>query len=315
MRTRVCAAVALCVLTYAAPAAADFDTQVDESGAPHLHVATAGYDTPDADEIKVYRCPDGGTCEDAPLPLDASAVVTLGTVAPGDVFEARYMKGGTVVRADRTPAWTGTPAVATPPALQGEPVVGARVSATASAWTGGWGAPWGWYAGSEVTVCRSLEGTDCWALSPGSPVALDARWAGWYLFATAQFTSSHYHIPPPVPPPVYPHLTRVASGPVVAVSAPAGPIAAKSGAPAPPTAKATLRSRPLRRNHRLTLGSIECPVRCVAKVTVSGGGKTLHRTLWVTGTKAITIAPRRGRLRVKVVVDGKTLASGISRAR
>jgi hypothetical protein len=40
----------------------------------------------------------------------------------------------------------------------------------------------------------------------------------------------------------------------------------------------------------------------------------VRRTVTVTGTAALTIAPRRGHLKVHIVVDGKLLAKGVSLA-
>jgi hypothetical protein len=83
-----------------------------------------------------------------------------------------------------------------------------------------------------------------------------------------------------------------------------------------PKPSASIRARALRRHHKLSFARVSCPIRCIVKLTVTGGGrKALHRTKVVTGTKALAIPPRHGRHKVRVVVDGKSLARGHSRAR
>jgi hypothetical protein len=50
------------------------------------------------------------------------------------------------------------------------------------------------------------------------------------------------------------------------------------------------------------------------ELTVSGGGRrALHRTLTVPRTKVLSVPARRGRLTVRVVVGGKTVARGTTR--
>jgi len=77
---------------------------------------------------------------------------------------------------------------------------------------------------------------------------------------------------------------------------------------APPTV--TLRARALRGNGRISVGRVTCAAPCKVAVKVSGGGEKAYTTTFVAnGTKAITAPVRRGKLTVRVHVDGKLLAS------
>jgi hypothetical protein len=80
-------------------------------------------------------------------------------------------------------------------------------------------------------------------------------------------------------------------------------------------ASGKVRARAQRRNGRLYVATVICPKRCAVRLTVSGAGRTLRRSLSAQGATALGIAPRHGRLRVRVSVDGRLLASGWTRAR
>jgi hypothetical protein len=76
----------------------------------------------------------------------------------------------------------------------------------------------------------------------------------------------------------------------------------------------TLRTRALRSKGRISVGRVTCEAPCKVAVNVSGGGKKAYRTTFVAhGTKAITVPARRGKLTVRVHVDGKLLASATIR--
>jgi hypothetical protein len=309
---------ALCVSVPASPAAADdfhWEATMTEAGEPTLGVWPT-YGTLGG-EVAVFRCPAGAAeCDGQPLPVSAVKPellsVALGSPASGDSFEARLSKAGKVVTTIRTPAWRGVPAVVRAPTLIGKPIVGHRVRMTLGTWTGGWDAGWpgGWRndASNAVVVCRTKAGAGCVLLArsydPKPP--LDAGYAGRYLFALSRIYFWNGWVSAQLAPP-YP-IGDLKPSPVTTISAPLGPIVT----PAP---SASIRARALRGHGRMSVGRVTCRVRCAVRLTVSGGGKTVRRTLTVTGTRALTIAPRRGRLHVKVVVDGKTLASGFSRAR
>lgn len=275
---------------------------MSDNGRPELSVDTWWEG---ARLVAVVRCPAAGACVEQPLAVTASGSVELSGVVPGDAVEVRYERGHT----RRTPAWRGTPWVERAPSLSGAPAVGQIVRATRGEWAESgwaWGWPGGWKndASTFIVACRTADGKDCIRITDSYPlsVKLDAAWAGRYLFATThiyfwngvvglQFAGA-------------PHpIGDLSSGPLVARSAPLGPVAIST---------ASVRHRALRVNGGLSVGRVTCPTRCKVKLTVSGGGKTTRRTFSVKGTKALTIPRRYGTLKVKIVVDGKTLAGGRS---
>jgi hypothetical protein len=78
-----------------------------------------------------------------------------------------------------------------------------------------------------------------------------------------------------------------------------------------------LRSRALRSKGRISVGRVTCQFRCKVAAKVSGGGKRAYTTTFVADSrgKAITAPARRGKLTVRVHVDGKLLANATVRAR
>ncbi len=82
-----------------------------------------------------------------------------------------------------------------------------------------------------------------------------------------------------------------------------------------PQPTASVRAQARRAKGALSIGRVTCPQRCTVDLTVSGGGRTLRRSLSVTGLRALTIARRHGRLTITIAVDGKVLARGVSKAR
>jgi hypothetical protein len=211
----------------------------------------------------------------------------------------------------RTPAWRGTPQLLTRAALTGSPVPGETVEAAPGIWTdAGWAPGWpgGWKndVSTNLYACRSVDAKGCDLVAYGTTFKVVDRWLGRYLFAASGISFWDGWVAQLAAAP-YP-VGDLPQRPMDSNSAPLGPIAPAA------LPVASIRARALRRNHGLSVARVTCPVRCAVKLTVSGGGKTIRRTVSVIGTQALTIAPRRGRLRVNVVVDGKTLASGFSRA-
>jgi hypothetical protein len=318
----VCVAAGLAALLFAAPAYgdgfADWEARLAATPAFYPSLSYRTVPQPAYDTIVVYRCPGGGACEGAALSETAPGRLDASAAVAGDVFEAHWLKDGAVVHTAQTPVWNGPLTVSRTPEIHGDPTTGATLTASAAEGAGGWGAPWGLTLNNWIAVCRTAQATDCNLLSRGDPVALEARWTGWYAFAQTAFFSGHTNAvalrqmaPLSFPTPV----SSLGQDGSSSVSAPLGPIAA---APAPgpkPQPIATIRTKALRAKGRLSVGRVTCPIACTVNLTVSGGGKTIRRSLRVTGTQALTIPRRHGRLRVKVVVDGKTLASGFSRAR
>jgi hypothetical protein len=334
MRKRVWVATVLAALIGAAPAyAADdsvWEAGLTPAGDAILTVGPSVYRDPEFERIEVFRCP-GGACEAEPLPHVATGgtrfpsrggqwlSVDVSVAGAGDVFEARFLDaGGQVVKTERTAAWQGVAALDRAPSVQGDPVVGASVTPVAGHWSGGWATPWSSGGTEELVACRTAAGTDCAWLSYGLPLALEARWRGWFLFSVSRFWSGRTNWVSGQVLPAYGSPTGdVTRTTLLAGSGPVGPIAAapQTAPTVGPAATASIRARALRRDHRLSVARVTCPVRCSVVLTVRGGGKTVRRSIQVVGSSALTIAPRHGRLQVKVVVDGKTLASGVSRAR
>jgi hypothetical protein len=323
MMRRVWSAMALAVLAFAAPAYADdtvWEAGVTSAGGPRLSVL----EIESADSVQVFRCPSGADCEAlpfaGPFSLAGGQPVDLSAAVPGDVFEARSSQNGSVVQTDRTPAWLGNYALTRAPAVVGPLTEGAVVSADAGAWSGGWDRPWNGGAFSRLVACQRPDGIDCVEFSPFHPtVLLSARFAGWYVFAIGQTGSGHTndhsvtdYICPPYPNPIAPIGGASATR---AVSAAFGPVIAASTPTPAPAPAASIRAKALRGKHGLSVARVTCSLRCGVRLTVSGGGKALSRSFTVTGTKALTIPPRHGRLKVRVVIDGKTVASGTSKAR
>jgi hypothetical protein len=107
----------------------------------------------------------------------------------------------------------------------------------------------------------------------------------------------------------------VQAGATVARSAAHGPVAGVPVmAPKPPTA--SIRARSLRRNGRLHVARVSYESGCSVRLKVTGGKRrAVYRTLRVTGVKSLTVPVRHGKLKVRVVVDGKLVTSGATRAR
>jgi hypothetical protein len=278
--------------------------------------------------IEWRACADGGTvC--VPLPAGAygpapapnSAIARPGDTVAGTVFEAVATDGPEVSTA-RTPAWRGKVG-AIPPAVIGEPTVGRQVGVTGDTWTGGWSPPATERTGGFLAACRQPTGGECVVLSyvdsgvpvPSGSVTIDAAWTGWYLLAQEYRQSgSVIAMPQYAAPPV--RLTvPLRAGGSAALSDPVGPIAA-APVVSKPAPTAAVRRRALRRKGRLAVARVTCPERCTVRLTVSGGGRRkVRRTLHVLGTKSLTVPVRHGRLKVRVIVDGKVLASARTRAR
>ena len=177
-----------------------------------------------------------------------------------------------------------------------------------------------------LLACRNPAGTECFSLA-GPSTELSQRWAGWYLFVdeTRSFDGSwSWLFPRPVPSMfalpdrldrlrgLGPNQSRSAPVQVCCVL-PAPAADAPAVRPASPTA--SVRARAQRRNGRLHVARVRCAVRCAVRLTVTGSDGTFVRSLSVQGARSLSIPPRRGVLRVRVIVDGKVLAGGRSRTR
>jgi hypothetical protein len=329
---------ALAVLLIAAPAARA------EISLGYGHLATgdplllAGV-TPTGDErvVEWRVCPpDGSAC--TLLPASASRVARQcpgsqrscelvarpGESVAGTTFEAVFEVNG-VRTTRRTPAWTGRPTSVAPASLSNV-VLGLRPRITPGTWSGGWSPSPDVFLAHPVFVCRDVGGTDCLGLEQGRAGVepLLQRWAGWYLFVDEVFVSPIWDPTAPVNviAPVHriprlraltPTLSRSAPVPICCVPpepAASNPLVRRTS----PTA--SVRARAQRgRDGRLHVARVHCAVSCAVRLTVSGGGRTVVRLLTVRGERSLAVRGRRGTFRVRVVVDGRTLADGRSRAR
>jgi len=302
----------------------------DDAGDPGLTAFV--WDT--ATELEWRRCDDGGpVCEPLPGTVEPSLYSTRLVVFPGEtpagtVFEAVATTGDVETKA-RTRAWQGRVQATSAPTLQGEAAAGKTVTVAQGAWAGGWGPVPELATLDDIYACRNPAGTDCWLIEYGSTVALDPRWAGWYLFAqerhyagsavchSAFGCAAHALLVPA------PFRGELRTGATLARSSALGPVTAPPPAAAPPpvvTARkvkapsASIRARAVRRNGRLVVGRVRCETRCTVRLRVSGGNRRkVDRTFVMTGVKRLTVPVRRGKLAVKVTVDGKPLASGRTR--
>jgi hypothetical protein len=175
-----------------------------------------------------------------------------------------------------------------------------------------------------ISACVDVARSRCEQVAgprTGAAEALiEARWAGWYLFASQLVGSGNNHVAYiPEDPGPYMLAHPVASqsdplGPVCCAPAPTPsvvPLLPAVATKTPPSA--SIRARALRNKDRLTVGRVTCATRCRVEVRVSGGDRrALRRAFSVRGTKAVRVPVRRGRLTVRIVVDGELLASGRS---
>jgi hypothetical protein len=305
----------LTVLGCVVPASASawsINATYDQNGDPYL-VAPSG--------AQWRVCPsDGSACTPLTTGTGSFALAESGPEPAGTVFEAAYQND-----TQRTPPWGGRLTPTSVPTLAAVPLIGQQVPAiTPATWTGGWGDAFGQ---SDITsrryfVCSRPDGGECWGIDP--PTSLDARWAGWYLGETESryrdVNTGYVTLQGQIPPPYrIPAPTTGTSG-LTATSAFYGPMQLAPVTPPPVTPprvstpaapKVTLRARALRSHGRLNVGRVDCPARCTVTLTV---GK-LKRTLHVTGLRSLTVPVRHGRLKVRVVVDGKPLASRTTLAR
>jgi hypothetical protein len=214
----VFAAAAAMVLCAGAPAYgqvgdSDWLMSFRSGDSPFLHAVPGPGSM--GNEVQAFRCPGGGACEEAPTPMTSEGYIDLTAMTVGDVYEIRWSREGAVVKTVRTPVWAGPYVVTEQPVVQGTAAVGGTLTAVGAKAGGGWGSP---YTSVGLSVCPTPQGNDCQALGPGgNPIVLDARWAGWYAFATSEFSSGARANGDPVSVVaqiVYPHpVGPLASGP------------------------------------------------------------------------------------------------------
>lgn len=173
-------------------------------------------------------------------------------------------------------------------------------------------------------------------LGPGEAV-LKERWTGWYLVGgegrDLPFEAFGGPVaivyPVPLPAPMRDDYlayirtipTRAFTAPRRVCCVPEEPVTpVPTVAPGPSAAPSVkLRARALRRGARVTVARVTCPNRCTVSLSVADRRRTIRRTLRVQGSAPVSILRgarlRPGRLRVRVAVDGRPLASGFVRLR
>jgi len=284
----------------------------------------------------VYVCPPDDAC--APVNWNGERgdgkTYAPGATTAGTVFELR-----TVGDSERSRPWQGRVQSTAPPTIAGQLVVTGSAQPVAGTWTGGWGDE---ISGLDLAACFNADGTNCFSVpqaqgcpapcetvSPGTAVSsgglggLPRVLSGRYLLATeTRLPLDRRGWPVPIPAPwgMSQAFDLPAPSTLHVRSTPAGrlPVPERSGVtgrpPGDPTVK--LRARALRRAGRLLLGRVTCPATCRVAIRVSGGGRRSSTRSWTgSGVMAITAPVRRGRLSVRVRVDGKLLTSARVRTR
>ncbi len=283
--------------------------------------------------VELRSCPpDGSAC--TPLPESAYSSIrddriaaVPGETAAGTTFEAAFEVAGAPMTR-RTAIWMGRPRSATPASVSNA-LVGQRAQVTPGTWSGGWtdsaDVTGPRFIGHYLFVCRDPSGTDCFTVGWHTQRSerLTQRWAGWYLFVKESFDTGVRDPTAPIPviaaPRRVPDLGALTpwtsrSAPVQICCVLPAPAAVVPKSAALPTASIPVRAR-RSRDGRLRVARVRCAVRCAVRLTVIGGGRTVVRALTVRGPRSLAVPGRRGVYRVRVVVDGKQLASGRSRAR
>jgi hypothetical protein len=332
MRASIVLGIALAAAV-AAPAHAQTakisQQMIDPNGDP-LVVAFAAPDGAQGDVTGWRICRDGVTCEDAavtstgPHSLD---VFKPGETAPGSVFEVVVNDRGGHVTTARTTPWQGRVTSTAPPSLTGDVAVGGMVRPVAGTWSGGWGND---ADGLGVIACKTPAREGCRTLSfykyslPGAAAIVDATDAGCYLFAFDQrfeanpIMTNEWADPRSVPAP-QPAQT-------LSLSAPAGQVPGGDCSPVPPSSlrtqltpagavSAVIRRRALRERGRIVIGRVRCEATCRVQLSVSDGRRTVKRSLKARGSQELAILRRLrpGTLKVRVMVDGRTVAGGRTR--
>lgn len=296
----------------------NIDRSFDEAGDPVL-VGNYAYVSPGTTPAW-QRCV-GDLCEETGV---ANQLFQPGPTAPGVRFQATGSYDGRPATA-LTPEWGGRVTNVTPPTLSGEIKVGAPLTATGGAWSGGWPDD---YSELQIRACRTAAGEGCVQVAYGSPATLNAAYAGWYVGAVelrygtgTAFPAVGLLFPADA-------VSRNAAQPpsqTVAVGALSGPVPTPPGQPTPPASPKGGTNRPittapvlaLRKAALLTRGSlvvgtVRCPNGCVASVHVQQGKRTATRKVKVKpGMKTkIGVSARRfdrtRKLRVTVRFDDST---------
>lgn len=272
---------------------------VDAGGEPVMHGWLVGPTT-----FIWKACTEQAGC--TTLAQTSESSYEAGPTAPGTWFEVSMDHGSGATDPWRSPVWQGTVVDQGPPAPTGSMVVGTAVGLQAGSWTGGFTG----LTTESLYLCAGADGTGCVDFGVGE--TLKPEHVGHYLIAERQHAGAVRWVPSPFPlGPARPLTRSPAVGPVTPV-----PSVVPEILQAEPTRSATLRTRAHRAGGRLSVGRVSCTPSCHVTVKVSGGGRKAYTTTFVAdGTKAIKVPVRRGKLTVRVRLDGKLLANGRVTAR
>lgn len=327
------------VLLAALPSAAQAHWELTADGQPRITTSSM---VPAAD-FELSVCPaDGAACVPAQWQSDPTRVGVYepGETPVGTTFRIVHQASGLD---ERSPAWQGRMTAAAPPSVSGNASTTNHVAPLPAAWSGGWGDE---TSKPYLVACPTPQGTNCLNLPPAyscavpctatpeqgrfvpsgsEAAALPPVLAGHYLFAV-EARGPQDRRGWPVPGLVLLtwnlnyrfELPKSDQWAQYAISTPV-PIGATAIAPPViPAPSVTLRERALRSKGRISVGRVTCAApSCKVAVKVSGGGKKAYYTTFVAkqGVTAITAPVRRGKLTVRVHVDGKLLVSGKVTAR
>jgi hypothetical protein len=230
------------------------------------------------------------------------------------VFTATARYRGHTYRAQVT--WQGAVQALTPPRVVGAAHFGARITAAAGTWTGGWGTE---FDQLGLEACRTRTAPRCVVLSGGqygcpvrsSATVIGGALTGWYLFAFDLRSARDeacagvgYSFPAAIPP--WPRQQ------IVSRSAPVGPVIG----PPPPTISFLRVARVTRRG--VLVASIRCARRCRVWRDVSDGHTNAVSQSSFTGRRLIGVPGRDlrpGVLQVRIHVDDGPVISGRSSLR
>lgn len=335
MRSRLSLLAAVLAAAFLVPAAAQAHWELAADGHPRIAQGVP-------DPADLFVCPAGDAiC--TPVAWNGTdwrgGTYDPGPTAVGTVFELRTAQG-----TKRSPAWQGQVASTAPPSITGQLYGTGSAQPVAGTWTGGWGDD---ISSLHLSACLTPAGTGCvplpqlqgcavpcttvadrTAVSIGAPAGIPPALAGRYLVAT-DTRLPREQIGWPLPTPAlwsmgFSYDLEPVSA-VRSISAPVGPLAnpvtqqiGDTVTPIVPAPAVTLRERALRSKGRISVGRITCAAAaCKVALKVSGGGRKAYVATFAAkrGVTAITAPARRGKLTVRVHVDGKLLASGKVTAR
>lgn len=316
------------------PATAQAYWELTPDGQPKITTSSLG----PVEDFELSVCPpDGSACTPAAFTPDP---IRVGVYLPGETpvgttFVIKHAASGLD---ERSPTWKGRMRPTAPPSISGNVATTHHVAPARATWVGGWGNE---TSEPYLVACTNPQATGCMYLPPayacavpctttpakGSVVAsgnglaaLPPVLGGHHLFAVEQRLPAD-HRGWPVAGAVllmwsFDYRFDVNPQDSWGVTTTSAPVTIAPTAIDPPPVAAptvTLRKRALRSKGKLSVGRITCAAAsCKVALKVSGGGKKAVTTTFLAkqGVTALTTPSRRGRLTVRVHVDGKLITTG-----